>query len=169
MRPGVLRAAVVACLLAACGADAHDPTSVTPVGDAGVWTVENDGFVGCPESIPPFALGMHQSGDQGRLVATLVDASRVPPLRYLNDWTLDFARADATPAGDVVLTKARAFMPVHGHDGIVPPTLERLAEPGRVRVRGLNFNMRGPWEVQLTLSSASAGDDYVVFHICVQE
>jgi hypothetical protein len=69
----------------------------------------------------------------------------------------------------VVLTKARAFMPVHGHDGIVPPTLERLAEPGRVRVRGLNFNMRGPWEVQLTLSSASAGDDYVVFHICVQE
>jgi hypothetical protein len=163
------RAAVFACLLAGCGADANDPPVVLPVSDAGVWTVDNDGFMGCPDSIAPFALGMRQSGDQGRLAALLLDASRVPPLRYLNDWTLDLSRADATPLADVVLTKARAFMPVHGHDGIVPPTLERLPEPGRVRVRGLNFNMRGPWEVQLTLSSPSAGDDYVVFHICVQE
>jgi hypothetical protein len=68
-----------------------------------------------------------------------------------------------------VITKARPFMPVHGHDGIVVPTLELLPEPGRVRMRGLNFNMRGPWQVQLSLSSPSARDDYAVFYLCVQE
>lgn len=164
-----MRAALLAGLLGACGADTSDPTDRPGFGDAGALPGVDDEFVGCPESIPPFALGMRQSGDQGRLGAALVDASRVPPLRYLNDWTLGFTRADGTPLGDVILTKARAFMPVHGHDGIVPPTIEPQPEPGRVRVRGLNFNMRGPWEVQLSLRSASAGDDYVVFHICVQE
>jgi hypothetical protein len=164
-----LRAALCALLVACGGAESSDAPTAPPPADAGAFVTEDDGFVGCPESIPMFVLGMGASGDNGVLAATLDDASHAPPLRYLNDWTLHWTRSDGTPLADVVLTKARAFMPVHGHDGIVPPTIEPLAEPGRVRVRGLNFNMRGPWEVQLWLSSASAGDDYVVFHICVQE
>ncbi|MEY4508446.1 MAG: hypothetical protein RLZZ450_568 [Pseudomonadota bacterium] len=162
-------AVVLAGLLAGCGADAADAPVSARGSDAGVPIVEDDSFVGCPEAVAPFALGMRRSGDKGRLGAALVGASHAPPLRYLNDWTLTWTRADGAPIGDVVLTKARTFMPVHGHDGIVPPTLVSSVEPGRVEVRGLNFNMRGPWEVQLSLSSPSAGDDYVVFHICVQE
>jgi len=163
--------ALLACV-ACAGCDGSEP-SAGPHGaavvDAGRVEDEDEGFVGCPDSIPTFALGMHARGDGGRLGATLVAASPAPPLRYLNDWTLTLTLGDGTPLPDAVITKARAFMPVHGHDGIVVPTLEMLPEPGRVRIRGLNFNMRGPWQVQLSLSSPSTGDDYVVFYICVQE
>ena len=161
---------LLACPCIACGDQASSaaPTSAL-ASDAGGVADDDDGFVGCPDSIPRFALTMRAIGDGGVLGATLVDASHAPPLRYLNDWTLTLGRSDGTALSDVVITKARPFMPVHGHDGIVVPTVEPLAVPGQVRVSGLNFNMRGPWEVQLSLHSPSAGDDYAVFHICVEE
>ena len=172
MRAPLLRALSACVLLIGCAGEDGSSTGHTHDGvspDAGEVVIEDDGFVGCPDTIPKFAPGMRASGERAVLGATLVEASNVPPRRYLNDWTLALTRADGSALADVVLTKARAFMPVHGHDGIVPPALTSLAEPGRVQIRGLNLNMRGPWEIQLSLSSPSAGDDYVVFHICVQE
>lgn len=163
------RAVLLLGLVSACSSAESTPPTQSPSAheDAGELPVD-DGFVGCPESLAKFELGLQASGDQGRITASVVAASNVPPLRYLNDWTLAFA-AGGVPLADVELTKAEPFMPLHGHDGIVKPVLEPLAEPGQVRVRNLNFNMRGVWEVRLTLSSPSVGDDYVVFHICIEE
>jgi len=165
-----LTVGLTVCLLVACddseGPQTHDAHAGHS--DAGGVPLDDE-FRGCPESAPPFTLGMQASGNQGHLRATLVAASNVPPLRYLNDWTVDVQSASGAPLTDVQLTNARPFMPVHGHDGIVKPTVQRLAEPGRFSVRGFNLNMRGPWEIQLTAGSASAGDDYIVFHICVAE
>ena len=162
---------LLACASIACGGQESSAAPATQVpADAGEGASEDDGFVGCPDGgTPRFALGMRASGDSGVLAATLVAASQVPPQRYLNDWTIALSRSDGTALNDVVITRARPFMPVHGHDGIVVPTLQPLASSGQVLVRGLNFNMRGPWEVQLSLHSPSAGDDYAVFHICVAE
>jgi hypothetical protein len=125
-------------------------------------------FEGCPESTPPFALGMQAVGELGRITGTLIDASNAPPLRYLNDWIVEFVDGEGQPLEDVSIRRARPFMPVHGHDGNVQPSV-RQEQPGRFAVDGLNLNMRGPWEIQFQLRSPSAGDDYVVFHVCVDE
>jgi hypothetical protein len=125
-------------------------------------------FEGCPDATPEFALGMQAEGMRGLITGTLLDASNVPPLRYLNDWQVAFVDSAGEPLEDVSIQSARPFMPVHGHDGNVKPVL-RATGPGSFAIKGLNLNMRGPWEIQFQLRSARAGDDYVVFHICVEE
>jgi hypothetical protein len=148
---------------AACGDSVNRTGS-----DAGAQSEHESTFEGCPESTPPFALGMQTAGELGRITGTLIDASNAPPLRYLNDWTVEFVDGEGQPIEDVSIRRARPFMPVHGHDGNVQPSV-RQERPGRFTVDGLNLNMRGPWEIQFQLRSPSAGDDYVVFHVCVEE
>lgn len=154
--------------LCACEADTrsmhghdHDHTSGDPA-DAG-------SYEGCPEATPEFALGMRAMGKEGNVHAELVAALPSPPMRYRNDWTLRFTDVEARPLQDVVLTSARPFMPVHGHDGNVLPTISQLEEDGTFLLEGLNLNMRGPWEIQLQVNSKSAGSDYLVFDVCVFE
>ncbi len=157
------RTSLFLCLLLACGGDepeAHEHPTHT--GDAG-------SYEGCPESTPEFALGMRAVGKDKRVTAELVAATPAPPMRYLNDWELRFFSTESDALlSDVSISQARPFMPVHGHDGNILPKLT-LLEDGGYRVASLNLNMRGPWEVQLNVSSASLGDDYIVFHVCVSE
>jgi len=134
-------------------------------------SIEGDAaaFVGCPSSTPVFGPGMQATGNRSNITATLVTASSVPPQRYLNDWTIALSNQQGEPVSDVEVIEARPFMPVHGHDGNIKPNVEKLAAPGQLSIAGINLLMRGPWEVQLMLSSKSAGSDYVVFHVCVEE
>jgi hypothetical protein len=152
------------CLLLGCQDESE---SLPDSSDAAVALDES--FRGCPSASVPLALGLRATGQAGAITATLVAASSIPARRYLNDWTLAFTTAAGAPLSDVVVVQARTFMPVHGHDGIVPPGAASVVAPVQLRIDGLNFNMRGPWEVQLKLGSASAGADYVVFSICVSE
>jgi hypothetical protein len=156
----------LACLLPclACG-DAGDPAR------EGNDELRADAatYEGCPATTPAFALGMQATGEAGKLRATLVAADPAPPMRYLNDWTLSFESVASGPLGDAQISMARPFMPVHGHDGNLKPTITRHASDGTFLLEGLNLNMRGPWEIQLQVSSPSAGDDYIVFHVCVVE
>jgi hypothetical protein len=127
-------------------------------------------FEGCPDSTPEFTLGMSASGRDGKITASLRDASSAPPTRYFNDWTLAFSDADGAPLEDVEIILARAYMRVHGHYGTPDPTLHQLAdEPSVFELQRLNLFMRGPWEVQLILKSDSLGEDHVVFDVCVEE
>jgi hypothetical protein len=148
-------------LLLACGDDA--PSAIVAT-DA---SVEDDGFMGCPADVPPLQLQAHARGS--KLIATVLAASPVPARRYLNDWTVRFTDASGAALNDVSVVSARTWMPVHGHDGVVMPQVVRTSDPAELQIRSLNFIMRGPWEVQLSLRSASAGDDAVVFHVCIAE
>ena len=161
--------------LTACGGDAP----AAEMADAGVdedagEEVAADGeveaqFEGCPDSVPPFALGMQARVVEGRIHAKLVTASPAPPMRYLNDWTVALTDADGEALEDVRIESARPFMPVHGHDGNLEPTLRAASDPGTFSIADLNLFMRGPWEIQLRVHSDSAGDGYVVFDVCVAE
>lgn len=124
-------------------------------------------YEGCPASTPPFVLGMETLGRDGRIRARLRHAEPAPPARYRNDWEVEFLTPLGERAGDVSLVHARPFMPVHGHDGNVQPTLRALGD--QVAIDYLNLNMRGPWEIQLTVSSPTLGNDEIVFHVCVAE
>jgi hypothetical protein len=121
----------------------------------------------CPEETPEFRIDLEASGEEGAIDARLVDADYLPPRKGHNDWEVEFVDSDGAALDDVELVKALPFMPVHGHDGNHEPKVEALDEPGRFAVDELNLWMTGPWQVQLTVSSESAGDDYIVFDVCV--
>lgn len=180
LRRRVLRALAlgVAVQLAACDAQpASEPAEdggETPDARNDAAEPEPDGgleaeFMGCPDTLPPFALGMQALGRAGHIRATLVEASPAPPRRYLNDWVIELGHADGTPLDDVRIVNARPWMAVHGHDGNIAPVVHAQEETGRFAIDKLNLFMRGAWEIQLKLSSPSVGDDDVVFEVCIPE
>jgi len=157
---------VALSVLAACGDDDGDGDD----SDDGMGHPHVDGSLPeapCPEETPEFRIGLQATGEEGSIVAELIDADRVPPRKDENDWTIEFQDPDGNALEDAELTMARPFMPVHGHDGMYPPEVDPLDNPGQFQVDNLNLWMTGPWQVQLTVASESAGDDYVVFHVCV--
>ena len=160
---------------AACGGDGpveqrpHDAGTAADAAEDESPEGEEAAFQGCPDSLPAFALGMQARVVEGGIQARLVAASPAPPLRYLNDWTVEFADAEGNALEDVRIESARPFMPLHGHDGNLQPKLRGLSAAGQFSIADLNLFMRGPWEIQLRVHSESAGDGYVVFDVCVAE
>jgi hypothetical protein len=109
---------------------------------------------------------MQVTGKNG-ITAKLFDAMPAPPERFTNVWIIDFVGADGKPLADLKITKAQAFMPYHVHGRAAIVTA--MPEPGRFKIT-LNFFMRGYFEAQLNVSSASAGvTDYVAIGYCVQD
>jgi photosystem II stability/assembly factor-like uncharacterized protein len=151
----------LAALLSLLGCGESSEEASPPRADAAT-------YQGCPSDTPPFALGMEAQGVRGKVRARLRAALPAPPQRYRNDWTLEFVDAQGALLSDVTVSKARPFMPVHGHDGNIQPTIRPL-DSSSIEVAQLNLWMRGPWEVQLEVQSASAGDDQMVFHVCIAE
>jgi len=154
-------AAVLWVAVTACGDDGTSSEPAPAAGDAAA-------FVACPDSIPEFEVGLSMPGDDGRVGALLLDASRFPARKYGNEWTLQLVGPGDVPLEDAVMTHLEAFMPVHGHYGRPAATFEALSEPGQVGAE-IHFTMRGPWEVRIDASSPSAGDDHIVVDVCVEE
>lgn len=135
-------------------------------GDAGHMHGDAGRVESCGDDIPAFEEGLEVHS--ANLLVRLVSAEYNPPQKYENDWVVLVANHDGTPIEDAQLTDVEAFMPVHGHDGKYPPTVNPVeGEPGQFKLDDLYFTMEGPWEVRFTVSSESAGDDYVVFEVCV--
>ena len=169
--------AVVRCLvvfgigLASCKEGAATPEDhAHDAGHGGEPGADAAEFEGCPDTIPVFESGMTTLGSKGQIAVVLRDASGVPPVRYFNDWTLTFTDAGGAPLEDVEVLRARAYMRVHNHYGTPDPTVtQHEDEPALFDFDRINLFMRGPWEVQLTLRSESAGEDDVVVNVCVDE
>jgi hypothetical protein len=153
--------------VAACGGDAGnaDADDTEHSDDHGSEAALDDDFKGCPEGIPPFEPGLRVAGVHFAL--KLIAADPTEPERYRNDWTVEVSAADGAPAPDAEIIRGQTFMPVHGHDGRVQPKMKALPEPGQFEVDGLNFTMRGPWEVRLWLRSPVVNEELETFHVCV--
>jgi len=154
-------AALLALMMVGCGDDADG--AEPPQDDAG-----GAMFAACPDTIPRFESGLSALGEQRHIQAVLLDASDFPARKYANEWTLELTDESGGALDDVTVTKVETFMPVHGHYGRPPADFEALAEPEQLRAE-IHFTMRGPWEVRIEASSASAGDDTIVFDVCVHE
>lgn len=141
-------------------------------GDEGNTASERDAaaavFAPCPESTPAFELGRTAIGENDHIREVLREATPFPAKKYSNDWTFEFTDAHGNVLFDAQIKTLETFMPVHGHYGRPPAIWGELDETGKVHVE-LHFTMRGPWEVRLDASSKSAGDDRIVFEVCVQE
>jgi hypothetical protein len=146
------------------GHDGHDHTHE----DGGDPDAGGYEFVPCDPNLPPLVVGFEQLGMERLIKAKVVSVDPLPLLRGSADFVIDFTTADGQPVADIVLDRARVYMPVHQHPGPGTPQISSLPEPGRQRIDNFNFNMRGPWVVQLTVSSPSVGADYMVFDVCVE-
>jgi len=140
--------------------DAHGPPT-SDGGDVGVRSIP------CPEDTPELHVGLEAVGESGLIRAQIVDADFPPKLR-LNDWIIEFLDAEGEPLADAEITMARPYMhaPGHDHDGIYPPVVTKLEEPGRFEIADLNLWMYGPWQIEIWVSSAAAGDDFISFPAC---
>jgi hypothetical protein len=151
----------LAVVLAAVGCGGADVEDEGAGADAGM-------FVACSTELPAFASGLSAVGKHGRITATLLEASRYPPRKYENEWLLTLSDIDGAALLDAHVSRVETFMPVHGHYGRPPADFETLPDSGRMRAQ-IHFTMRGPWQVQLDVSSAKAGADELVFEVCVEE
>jgi hypothetical protein len=169
-RPGVsIAAAAFAFALfgAGCGDDeADDHAHSGQEHDGGGHGLEP---VPCPASTPEFKVGLEATGESANVTARIVEADYVPPRKGPNDWQVVFVDGEGMAVEDVAITKAEPYMPVHRHDGRYPPTVTELDDPGAFDVENINLHMGGPWEVRFTVESESAGDDYIVFNVCVED
>ena len=152
----------LAALVGLLGCDDAGPES-----DASA-TEDSGTFVPCPDSIPELAPGVTFDGRDGHIRVEVRQASKMPARKYRNDWRLVLTDADGEPLDDVEITRLEAYMPVHMHFSRPAAEVEMLDQPGEANAT-VYFTMRGPWEVQLEASSPSAGDDYVVLDVCVEE
>lgn len=166
---GVL-AAAIGLWLAGCPSGSSTSKSKKPDAgkhDAGTDAGEEDaGSVYCPDSATDsssLVMGLEAKGKT--ITGKFVEATPFPPERYNNSWVVDFVDGDGNPVTDLKFTDAQTWMPFHNHGK--PASADAMSEPGRFKLM-LNFNMRGYFEVRLHVSSASLGNDYIVFDYCLR-
>jgi hypothetical protein len=166
-------ALVLALCLAACGdgkdeQPGHDHDAHVEPGD----TEPDGGYpdTPCDPNLAPLAPGLETLGSMSKLLkATLVSSDPTPLLKGRANWVVDFATAEGAPVSDLEFVDVFTYMPVHGHMGNFKPKVMQLTEPGRYEFTGFNFTMRGPWQVRFEVSSPSAGDDFIIVNVCVEE
>jgi hypothetical protein len=156
-------AAAMSCVLSACPSSSTSKDAGKAKPDAGVG---DDAGTYCPADSPVFRVPMEAVGDKMRITARLISAKPEPPERYFNDWTVELVDSSGNPVEDVELTQVQTYMTVHRH-GVLAKQITKLGDPARFEVKDVDMFMRGPWEIRFTVTSASAGDDYIVFNHCL--
>lgn len=121
----------------------------------------------CRADLPAFEPGLEAEGSSGNIRGRLVSADPAAARKGQNVWVLDFETLDGTPVTDIKVKRAWTWMAVHRHNGTFEPEATAQEEPGRWEFDGISFTMRGPWEARFELASETAGDDVVVFELCV--
>lgn len=170
----LVRSLVCAALLSfGCGDDAqgdddtgsdHDDASAHPDGH------DDDGDdmkpVPCTDRHPPLTPGM--SVTEGDLTLKIVsnDPSRARK-DVRNDWIVELVDASGAAVTDAKFSNARSHMQVHNHPGLPAPTIAAVAEPGRTKLDNINFSMRGPWEVYVTVEREEARPVTFQINVCV--
>lgn len=150
----------------ACGGEEERPRA-QPDSGAHDDLHEEDDVIPCPTATPKFEIGMTVAGEDGRIHARLVSAAPVSPRKFENRWVLQFVDAAGEPIPDIRVDPKEPWMDIHGHGGGYPPVVATTGMPGELDFDQVNLRMSGPWRVNFNASSATAGEDVVIFNVCV--
>lgn len=167
LSPRHSRLTLMLTLALACTACGDEPPQEGHEHDAG-----HEGYhdAPCDPNLAPLAVGLEQIGSASKtLKAKLVSSDPIPLLKGSADWVVDFTTLEGTPVDDLEFDDVYTAMPVHKHEGTFKPKSMKLPEPGRYLFDGFNFTMRGPWQMRFEVSSPTAGEDYIIFDVCVEE
>lgn len=170
MRP---RLPLLLCIaLSACGdgSSARNDAAIGADDDAGLADLEasSDSSAGVPCSVdyPAFVPGMSVS--VGALVVKVLKAIPAPPRQKVaNRWVVEVSDANG-PVSGATLVKGDTYMPVHRHHGNTPPTISPGPATGTSTLDGVDFIMRGPWQVlfDVFVDGRSAGT--ATIQVCVE-
>ncbi|MET0339421.1 MAG: FixH family protein [Polyangiales bacterium] len=122
----------------------------------------------CRASHPTYRPGL--SYKVGNYTIQVVSAMPAPPRQQVpNDWVIKVLDAAGQPLADAKVENPDTFMAVHGHGGAFLPDIAKGAGPGEWKLIGLDFTMRGPWEVSFDLTPTGAARPTLVsLNICVE-
>jgi len=141
--------------------------------------------VSCPAGVPVSGIGLETPSQTKTITARVLDATPKTAARFDNSWTVQFLDAQGAPLNDVTINNACAWMYVHQHGG-PPMAVTQLSDPSTFELKALNLFMRGPWSIELAVSSPSKGGtptqmtacdrngkalgmDKIALSICVQD
>jgi hypothetical protein len=148
-----VKAVVLLCLAACTRAEEKAPEPAPRVDNGAL----------CGPTYPELTPGM--AVKVGALRVKLAEADPTPPRQKVpNHWTLEISNESGAKVTDVTLSNPDSFMPVHNHHGRTRPTVEAAA----LRIRDIDFNMRGPWQVLVDLTQAGNKLGTATFQVCVQ-
>lgn len=154
----LLACAGLACVLLACNGE--EPPTGTGAAGATIETPK------CAADTPVFTAtpssGLTLPSASKALSARVTAAKPAEPMRYRNDWTLQFFDAAGAPVNDIEVNDVCAWMYVHNHGG---PATKVTPTPDKsiFQITELNLFMAGPWSVEIVASSPShpgAGGEY---------
>lgn len=157
-----------------CSDDGDDPSQTTDAAHAGGH--DAGGHSGHDEDVPcnpATHVGLMPGlsfpvGNPGGMTVRILSSDPMRARQKVrNDWVVEVLDASGAPVTDVEATAASAWMEVHMHFGLPAPKIMKQPEPGRFLLDNINFSMRGPWDVQLTLQRGEARPETAKLSICV--
>lgn len=102
-------------------------------------------------------IGLEVQSAGKAITARVLDADPLTPARFYNDWTVQFLDAQGAPLTDVTVQNACAWMYVQHNHGSPAMNVAQLPDASSYKLSALNLFMRGPWSIELALSSARLG------------
>jgi hypothetical protein len=129
--------------------------------------VDEEEEVPCTEDYPVYREGMTVKA--GDFTVQLLSVSPAPPRQQTaNNWMLQVVDSAGAPASGVTIENPDSYMPVHRHHGRTVPKAVPQSEPGKVQIAGIDFKMRGPWQVNFDVVPTGQKAILTTFSICVQ-
>ena len=80
-----------------------------------------------------------------------------PPINQLHVWIVHIETADAQPVAGALVT-VDGDMPAHGHGMATQPEVTADLGGGDYRVEGMEFQMRGYWVIDVTVTANDQTD-----------
>lgn len=108
-------------------------------------------------------LTLRRGTDAGRYIVEIAPVESGVRLGQMHAWTVALADSRGRPV-DTARIAIDGGMPQHGHGLPSAPAVTEALGAGRFLVEGMKFNMRGWWEIGLTIDGP-VGADTITFNI----
>ncbi|ANM32152.1 hypothetical protein ABI59_08415 [Acidobacteria bacterium Mor1] len=100
------------------------------------------------------------SSEQGHFEGRFSPDSTPIELQQIHSWTLELRDGDGAPVRDARIA-IQGGMPAHQHGLPTVPEVAGEVEPGRYRVDGIKFSMKGLWVFRLQVWAGALSDEVV--------
>jgi YtkA-like len=116
--------------------------------------------------VQSYAVGLSQTGTEGLLKVSFVDATPAPPALNENAWTVKITDETGAPVTGATIT-LKPFMPDMGHGASVTPQIMPTATAGVYQITTIDLFMAGIWTNTFTIKTASGQVATAVFTFCI--
>lgn len=142
----------------------HDDASLNPEGQV---NEDDESAVPCTDSHPELSPGLSTT-KEGLTLKVVSGEPTGARKKVRNDWILELVDESGAPVTDATFTGPKSYMQAHDHPGLPAPMIVDVAEAGRVKLDNINFSMRGPWEVYVSVERGEKAPVVFQINVCVE-